>query len=142
VVWHAVEEVKLAHPGREVLLKADPLPESEWDADRISQVVTNLVSNALKYSPPASPVDIQLSRTAATILLTVHNTGEPIPADLLPQLFEPLHRGGRGVDKTSRSIGLGLYIVNQIVRAHGGQASAQSTAESGTIFTVQLPLEA
>ena len=120
----------------------EPLPPGLWDSDRIAQVVTNLVSNALKYSPASSPVRIRVGRDADEALLSVHNRGDPIAADLLPQLFEPLHRGGRGVDKTTRSIGLGLYIVDQIVRAHGGSVRAESTADSGTTFSVRLPFAA
>ncbi|WP_395849542.1 ATP-binding protein [Cystobacter fuscus] len=141
IVWHAVEEVKLAHSGREFLLDMDEMPTSEWDADRLSQVVINLVSNAVKYSPTPSPVRIQVRKRPHLALLEVHNGGEPISPTLLPLLFEPLQRGGQSVDKAGRSIGLGLYIVDQIVRAHGGTVSVQSTTQSGTTFSVHLPLQ-
>jgi signal transduction histidine kinase len=141
IVWHAVEEVKLAHSGREFLLDMDDMPTGEWDADRLSQVVINLVSNAVKYSPAPSPVHIQVRKRSHQGLIEVHNGGEPISPALLPLLFEPLQRGGQGVDRAGRSIGLGLYIVDQIVRAHGGTVSVQSTAQSGTTFSVHLPLQ-
>ena len=141
IAWHAVEEVKLAHPDRDILFSSEEMPSGEWDADRIAQVVVNLVSNAVKYSPATSPVRIHVSRDDAHALLAVHNLGEPIPQDRLPFLFEPLQRGTQGADKTGRSIGLGLYIVDQIVRAHGGNVSARSTAENGTTFSVRLPRE-
>ena len=141
IVWHAVEEVRLSHPERDIAFSADKLPAGEWDADRISQVIINLVSNAVKYSPPGTPIRVRVSREDSAAQLSVHNEGEPIPATLLPLLFEPLQRGSRGVDKSGRSIGLGLYIVDQIIRAHGGSVSARSTAGSGTTFAVHLPLK-
>ncbi|WNG18397.1 ATP-binding protein [Cystobacter fuscus] len=141
IVWHAVEEVKLAHSGRELLLDMDEMPNGEWDSDRLSQVVINLVNNAVKYSPAPSPVHIQVRKRSHQALIEVHNGGEPIAPALLPLLFAPLQRGGQGVDKAGRSIGLGLYIVEQIVRAHGGTVSAQSTIQGGTTFSVHLPLQ-
>ncbi|WP_095988425.1 sensor histidine kinase [Cystobacter fuscus] len=141
IVWHAVEEVKLAHSEREFLLDMDEMPTGEWDADRLSQVVINLVTNAVKYSPVPSPVHIQVRKRTHQALIEVHNGGEPISPALLPLLFEPLQRGGQSVDKAGRSIGLGLYIVEQIVRAHGGTVSVQSTIQSGTTFSVHLPLQ-
>jgi signal transduction histidine kinase len=141
IVWHAVEEVKLSHSERDISFSAEKLPSGEWDADRISQVVINLVSNAVKYSPASTPVRVRVNREDSVAQLSVHNTGAPISPALLPLLFEPLQRGGHGVDKSGRSIGLGLYIVDQIVRAHGGSVSARSTAEDGTTFAVRLPLK-
>jgi signal transduction histidine kinase len=141
IVWHAVEEVKLAHPGRELLLDTDELPPGDWDADRLAQVVVNLLTNAVKYSPPPSPIRIQVRKATHEAVIEVHNGGEPISPSLLPLLFEPLQRGTHGVDKRGRSIGLGLYIVEQIVRAHGGAVRAHSTVQCGTTFSVRLPLQ-
>ena len=72
------------------------------------------------------------------LVLSVHNLGPPIPPDVLPRLFQPLQRG-EGSVSAARSVGLGLYIVDQVVRAHGGTVSVQSSEETGTTFTVRLP---
>jgi PAS domain S-box-containing protein len=136
-----VEEVRLAHPEREVHLAGSGPGGGQWDGDRLAQVITNLVSNALAYSPPGTPVRVETSGEEDAVLLRVHNTGEPIPPELLPRLFEPLTRGKKEkAGTTSRSIGLGLYIVNHIVRAHGGRVEVRSNPNEGTTFTVRLPL--
>jgi signal transduction histidine kinase len=73
------------------------------------------------------------------VALSVHNTGSPIPHELLPRLFEPLKRGDPKDGRSSHSIGLGLFIVKHIVDAHGGHICVHSTAANGTTFTVRLP---
>ena len=140
VVGHSVEEVQSAFPEREVLFHAEGSGRGTWDGDRIAQVVHNLVTNALKYSPDGTPVRVT-SRAAedGNVLLEVHNAGEPIPPELLPNLFKPLQRGVQTEPRKSGSIGLGLFIVEQLVRAHGGLVSARSSAAEGTTFTVRLP---
>jgi PAS domain S-box-containing protein len=133
-----VEEVKLTHPGRKVTLARNGQAAGEWDGDRLAQVITNLVNNALAYSPPDTPVHVETRGEEDAVFLRVHNQGEPIPAELLPHLFEPMTRGTQKAS-TGRSIGLGLYIVCSIVRAHGGSVAVHSTASEGTVFTVRLP---
>jgi signal transduction histidine kinase len=73
------------------------------------------------------------------VTLSVHNQGTPIPPERLARIFQPLQRGTEPVDKTSRSVGLGLYIVKAIVEAHRGGVTVTSTSEAGTTFTVRLP---
>jgi PAS domain S-box-containing protein len=135
----AVEEVRLAHPGRDVRFTSSGPGQGEWDADRLLQVITNLVNNALAYSPPDTPVQIETRGEPDAVLLRVHNAGPPIPPELMPRLFEPMTRGANQVSAASRSIGLGLYIVNNIVRAHGGRIDVRSSEGEGTAFTVRLP---
>jgi signal transduction histidine kinase len=76
------------------------------------------------------------------VSISVHNQGAPIPPEKLSRLFQPLQRATGEVDKSGRSIGLGLYIVKQVVDAHGGTVAVESTAEKGTTFTVRLPRKA
>ncbi|HEY0095721.1 MAG TPA: HAMP domain-containing sensor histidine kinase, partial [Archangium sp.] len=76
------------------------------------------------------------------VFLEVHNTGTPIPTDKLPLLFQPMRRATNEVDKVGRSVGLGLYIVDHIARAHGGRVEVSSTEGEGTTFTVRLPRSA
>jgi signal transduction histidine kinase len=113
----------------------------EWDADRLSQLLINLGKNALDYSPEESRVRFSLHGGEDFVRLEVHNEGPPIPPERLGSIFEPFRRfAGESQSPTSTSgLGLGLYIVEQIVRAHGGRVGVRSTQEEGTTFTVHLP---
>ncbi|HYO64821.1 MAG TPA: HAMP domain-containing sensor histidine kinase [Archangium sp.] len=135
-----VEELEAGRPGREVELEVEGDLQGEWDADRLSQLLINLGKNALDYSPEESRVRFSLSGEGGFVRLEVHNAGAPIPAERLGSIFEPFRRFGEEHSPTSTSgLGLGLYIVEQIVRAHGGSVSVRSTQEEGTTFTVRLP---
>jgi signal transduction histidine kinase len=136
---HVVDELEASHPGRELRLTAEGHFLGEWDADRLAQVIGNLGKNALDYSPEGTPVDFRLHEEGAALCLEVHNQGGPIPADRISQLFEPFRRGAQDEGRTSPGLGLGLYIVQQIVQAHGGTIAVHSTAADGTTFTVRLP---
>lgn len=138
-VRQVVEEVQLTHPEREVKVASSGEGSGEWDGDRLAQVVTNLVNNALAYSPTGTPVHVETRSEDGSVLLSVHNTGKPIPSELLPHLFQPMTRGRHAGGGTSRSVGLGLFIVSSIVRAHGGTLQVRSTEAEGTTFTVRLP---
>lgn len=135
----ALDEMEAGHPGREIAATFAGDPRGEWDGDRLAQVVQNLVSNALKYSPPTTAVQVDVRAEGSWACLSVHNQGQPIPPENLSQIFEPLKRATAEVDKTGRSIGLGLYIVKQIADAHGGTVEVTSTAAKGTRVTVRLP---
>jgi signal transduction histidine kinase len=134
-----LEELGHLHPERTLELEQVGDTRGEWDPDRMAQVLTNLVGNALKYSSPGTPVRVQARGEGEQVLLEVHNEGEPIPPERLPHLFKPLSRGTAKADLQTRSIGLGLYIVDSIVRAHGGTITVRSTAAEGTRFCVRLP---
>jgi phosphoserine phosphatase RsbU/P len=96
--------------------------------------------NALKYSPPDSPVEVRVKQDGGCAVISVHNDGPPIPPDQLDRLFEPMRRGQRTLDSRSRSVGLGLFIVVSIVQAHQGSVEAVSTSSTGTTFLVRLPV--
>ena len=102
-------------------------------------MVHNLVTNALKYSPKESAVEVDLTATEADVTLAVRNGGDPIPAEKLPILFEPFQRVAGQSDYASRSVGLGLYIVKAIADAHQGTVMVRSSEGEGTTFTVRLP---
>jgi signal transduction histidine kinase len=130
---HAVvEECRLAHSSRKLVLEAADDVRGQWDADRLAQVASNLISNALQHST-VDPIVVTVRDEGQFAVLAVHNRGAPIAPELLPTLFEPFQRREDG----SQGLGLGLYIVREIVRAHGGHIDARST-EAGTTFTVRL----
>jgi len=134
-----VEEFEHSHPERKIeVVEARDL-EAEWDPDRIMQALTNLIGNAVAYSPLDTPVTIRSHGDREHAVIEVHNHGEPIAPERLGSLFKPLSRGVGKVDLQTRSIGLGLYIVHSIVRAHGGDVSVRSTADEGTTFSLRLP---
>ena len=109
-----------------------------WDPARLLQVLTNLVSNALKFSPRGGTVRISARGNADWVEISVSDEGIGIPAEQLPSLFQPFSRGtapGRSISGT----GLGLYISNRIVQRLGGRMSVESEVGAGTTVTVRLP---
>jgi len=135
-----VEDFRAINPSREIRYEPGDASEVDWDPDRIEQVLENLVGNALKYSPARTPVRLRWKRTDGEIVIEVENSGDPIPSSLLPHVFEPFQRGAHQDTAGSRNgVGLGLYIVSQIVRQHGGSIDVHSSHDVGTKFTVTLP---
>ena len=130
-----VLEIQATHPEAVVHFQSRGDVSGRWDADRLAQVVTNLVGNAIEHGAEA-PVTLVASEEGDRVRLTVHNHGEPIPPQARATLFEPL---SRGTSEGPRNLGLGLFIARAIVTAHGGEIGVTSTAESGTTFEVALP---
>ncbi|HET9752589.1 MAG TPA: ATP-binding protein, partial [Myxococcales bacterium] len=122
-----IDSMQVLHPERTVRLAATGETRGAFDPDRAAQVIANLVSNALRYSPPASAVEITLTGGESEVILEVRNDGPPIAADLLPRLFQPFQRGVSEEPGSRAGLGLGLYIVQQIVDAHGGKLAVRST---------------
>ena len=140
-----VREMRAAHPARSVRLSVRGDLAGTGDVHRLRQLIGNLVGNAFQHGSPTSPVELTADGTDPdTIVITVHNQGEPIPADALPTIFDPLTRGPASIQqrRAEGSIGLGLYIVREIAVAHGGTAELTSTAAAGTTATVRLPRHA
>jgi signal transduction histidine kinase len=119
--------------GREIEIDDQLGGTATVDPERIIQVLDNLVTNAVRYG--TGKVTVRLSRSGSNIVIAVHNNGAPIPPDKLDTLFDPYRRA----TSSRGGVGLGLYIVDQIARAHGGSVQVTSTAEAGTTFAVQLP---
>jgi PAS domain S-box-containing protein len=143
VCRQVIEEHELIHRGRKIHFDATGSSRGEWDPDRIAEVLSNLLGNALKYGTQAAPVRVILkdSSDGREIILAVHNEGPPIPELMIPVLFDPFRRGVAPEDTATNSpgLGLGLYITHQIVRAHGGTIEVISSEETGTTFSVTLP---
>ncbi len=141
LVRSVAEEVQATHPERNLHLSLHGNLDGIWDGDRLTQVLTNLLVNALKYGSDDTAVSVRAFERGDGVRLEVHNFGPPIPPESLERLFEPMQRGTDRQDPAGRSVGLGLYIVQQIVMAHGGTLSVRSTDAEGTTFTVELPRE-
>lgn len=139
VVNQAVEEARTRHPQRQIDVSENGDIQGEWDADRLTQVVGNLLSNALDYSPPETCVRLVAQGEEDWVSLSVQNEGDPIPAERLPYIFEPMQRAVLDEHNASRSVGLGLYIVKHLVEAHGGNIAVHTTEAEGTTFTMRLP---
>ena len=138
ICTQVIEELSLNHADRNIAHEAKGDGTGTWDSDRVSQMIANLARNALSYSPPGTTVTIRSEGRNDSVRVEVHNDGAPIPAELMPNLFQPFKRGVRKYD-AERSIGLGLFIVREIVNAHNGTATVQSSAVEGTVFRVDLP---
>lgn len=137
VVERVIQEQRAAAPAREIVLMAEGDLIGCWDAERLAQVVANLVGNAVHHGQPDAPVSIRLDGLGSdALVLTVENAGA-IDPDILPFIFDPF-RGAPGHRGRRDGLGLGLYIVQQIVRAHRGAIEARSD-DGHTRFTVTLP---
>ena len=137
----AVEEMSAAYPESVIQLETSGDTKGKWDSGRVSQVIANLLGNAVQHGSATTPIVVKVRGDAKEVVLHVHNGGRPIPPSDLAGIFNPLKRlrsGDTPAGATS-SLGLGLYIVERIVSAHGGSIDVQSTKESGTSFTVHLP---
>jgi signal transduction histidine kinase len=134
----AVGELELVYPDRKIRCDFAGDQGGTWDPDRLLQIISNLVANAGQHAAPGSDIDVRIDgRSAEALLLEVHNEGA-IPPALLPGLFDPF-RVTRHRRDHSRGLGLGLFIVKELVRAHGGTVEVASSEAAGTTFTVRLP---
>lgn len=135
LVLERVDELRISHPQRVILLDIDGDDEALFDPVALGQVVVNLVSNALEHGYLDSPVEVRLAADDQKWQLTVRNRGEPIPLNEQESIFEPFVRKTRG---PGSGLGLGLFISREIARAHGADLRLQSTA-ADTVFTLLLP---
>jgi signal transduction histidine kinase len=129
-------EIQAAHPDVVVHFAASGDLTGEWDADRLAQVVSNLLGNAVQHGD-GGPIRLDVRGEDAAIQLSVHNDGSAIPAAAQASIFEPLARGNS--DGVTDSIGLGLFIARAIVTGHGGDIRLRSAVGVGTTFEVVLP---
>jgi hypothetical protein len=137
-----VDELRALHPDRTLRLDCTGRLTGRWDAARLKQLLSNLVSNAIQHGEPDAPVNVGVRGGSDAVVLRVHNLGPPIAPDAVGVLFEPLMRAMvQEVERRegSSGLGLGLYIAHRIAVAHGGSIEVASSAAAGTTFTVRLP---
>jgi PAS domain S-box-containing protein len=135
-----VEELRAAEPGRAIEIEIDGDTHGQWDPARLGQVVSNLVGNALVHGAAGEPVRVSIDVIGNDVWLSVHNRGSAIASEMKAALFEPFHRGAEPARSGQRrGLGLGLYIVRQIVMAHDGSITVESTPTDGTTFIIRLP---
>lgn len=138
-----VEELRTGFPHAQILMSASESVIGRYDPARIEQVFTNLIGNAVRHGDLEQPITVMLSRIDDCVVFSVQNRGEPIPAKVLPHLFNPQARYSRyaATEKGALAgLGLGLFIAAEIVSAHRGKIEVVSTVEQGTIFKVLLPI--
>lgn len=141
VVHDVVNELKAAHPDRKIEVDARGALNGKWDCARMSQVLTNLIGNALEHGSDRTVVTVAVHGDDKEVCVSIHNRGAAIPEEQMDGLFNAMKRQGIA-DKSSgpsANLGLGLYIADQIVRAHKGRISVKSSEEAGTTFTLHLP---
>ena len=136
-----VEELRAGHPGRTIRLRVSENLDGEWDKTRVGQALSNLLGNAIQYGFKDSPVDVAIEDDTDAVVLKVHNNGVPIPAEKIATIFAPLTRAIQddAVGAVSVNLGLGLFITEEVLLAHGGTIEVESSEKDGTTFTARFP---
>ncbi|HMF44874.1 MAG TPA: PAS domain S-box protein [Polyangia bacterium] len=125
-------DLRLSVPSHGLTIEADEV--------RLTQVVSNLLTNAARYTPPGGRIDVMAERSGGAVVLRVRDNGVGIDAELLPHLFDMFVQGQQGADRSHGGLGLGLSLVQMLTRLHGGTVSAHSEGRGrGSTFTVHLP---
>jgi signal transduction histidine kinase len=139
LVLARLEEFPHRQPEHSLVVEA-PVPVTGWwDGGRLDQVLTNLVANALKYSPGGGEVRVTVRQAGDEALVAVSDQGQGMTPEEQTRLFQPFSRG-QAINQAIPGVGLGLYIAAQVVSQHGGRIAVQSTVGGGSTFTVHLPL--
>jgi signal transduction histidine kinase len=135
-----IGQVEAAHPGHEFALTTEGDLSGEWDGFRLRQMLSNLLGNAAQHGRMESVIELAVREAGESVVLTVMNSGRPIPKELLSLLFDPLVRHSLDeADGPPGSMGLGLYICREVVRAHQGTIEVTSSEDGTTTFTIVLP---
>ncbi len=140
----AVEEVRSAHPERQLVLDVPEDLAALVDHARLRQALSNLLNNAVQHGDPASPISLTVRTDGQAMAIVVKNSGEPIPSDSLQVIFDPLvqlsAKSAGKPDVPSTNLGLGLFIAREIALGHRGTLDVTSDRENGTVFTMRLPV--
>src|SRR6185503_19072718 len=144
LIQAVVDDVRPAADARSINLKAafhSDIGSIFGDADRLQQIVWNLLTNAIKFTPKGGDVQVRLERNDSHVLITVNDSGQGIPAELLPHVFERFRQADPSNTRSDGGLGLGLSIVHQLVELHRGTVTVESSGEdAGATFRVMLPL--
>lgn len=138
VCEEAVAELRLAHPDRDLRVELSGDTSGHWDRDRLMQVVSNLVGNALQHGRDPIVVSAREAPDREAVILRIENRGEPIRPQQLRRLFDPFRHGHGDATRPRTSLGLGLYIVEQIAISHGATIDVSSD-ERATVFELRWP---
>jgi signal transduction histidine kinase len=138
VCHQVISELEAGYPGRALHFKAEGDLGGDRDSARLAQVVSNLVGNAIEHGAKEAPVELVAREDDGGVALEIHNEGAPIPQQEIHTIFEPMRSHGQEED-ASPHLGLGLYIADQVVAAHGGSIAVTSNKAEGTTFYVHLP---
>lgn len=136
-LWHVISEIQSIHPKRIIQSSIGDLSNIHCDRERVAQLLSNLVANAVVHGDPNGPIEVSAQVEEGHFVLRVKNQGL-IAEDALPHLFQPYSRRAGGTPQAG--LGLGLYIASQIAQSHGGQLEVVSTEQQGTTFTFSLPV--
>jgi signal transduction histidine kinase len=143
ITRNAIESVRPAAEAKRlqiVCTQAGPLVTIRGDAARLQQVVGNLLTNAVKFSPPDGRVEVTVAHDAASVSITVRDHGQGIAPSFLPHLFTPFRQADSGFTRAAGGLGLGLTIAKRLVDLHGGSIEARSEGEGrGATFVIRLP---
>lgn len=143
VCERVVEEIRASHPEAMVLFDAKTPVQGQFDGARMEQVFSNVISNAVQHGDNQLPIKVELETSEDCAIFTVHNSGEPIPEDVLPFIFNPMGRFSQrsAIDHgPTEGLGLGLFIASEIVASHNGSIDVSSDSSGGTTFLVKLPI--
>jgi signal transduction histidine kinase len=136
----AIAEACAGNPECDPSLTVEGDTKGTWDAGRIDQLLQNLIGNALQHGSNQHDVTVILSGEVDSVCIAVHNYGTPIPEEAIGTIFDPLVRSAdEELGQPSTSLGLGLFIVKEVVTAHGGTIEVSSSKADGTLFSVVLP---
>ncbi len=137
IAHKCVAEVSSTHPDHVIDLRTDGDVHGHWDGPRLERVFANLIGNAVTHGIATERITVKVRGEAGQVDVSVHNGGH-VPPEVLPNLFEPFH-ARKGMRPKGKGLGLGLYIAQQIIIAHGGTIEVQSSPVEGTTFLFTLP---
>lgn len=142
----AVDAARASYPASEFLLDVQGEVAVRGDVPRLQQALSNLLNNAVQHGERSEAIVVTASVAGDQAVLTVKNAGRPISPESLQRIFEPLVQAANPLAaphaRSKTSMGLGLFIVREIVRGHGGEIGVESSADTGTVFSIRLPIDA
>ena len=138
---HNVAERARDYPGADVRLSGTPVT-GWWNRSALERAVENLVGNAQKYGDPSAPIDVTVGESNGRVILSVRNQGEPIPPEEFEAIFQQFVRSKTAGESTTGGWGVGLPYVRTVAQSHGGSAVVYSDAGTGTVFVIDMPVDA